>query len=91
MPNLKYEPAVVAGALQVLVAAVIGLAVAFGAPVTDEQAAAIVAAVTALTAVVSAFAVRARVTPVAKLDAAGVPVPHHEWDPNAGPGDSTGL
>ena len=53
--KIKDEPALVAGFLQAL----LGLLLAFGVPLTDEQ----VGAILALSAAVLAFAVRARVTP----------------------------
>ena len=53
--KIKAEPALVAGFLQAL----LGLLLAFGVPLTDEQ----VGAILALSAAVLAFAVRARVTP----------------------------
>ena len=53
--KIKAEPALVAGFLQAL----LGLLLAFGVPLTDEQ----VGAILALSAAVLAFAVRSRVTP----------------------------
>lgn len=55
LESIKGEPALVAGFLQAL----LGLLLAFGVPLTDEQ----VGAILALSAAVLAFAVRSRVTP----------------------------
>lgn len=52
---LRTEPALVAGAIQALLA----LVIAFGVPLSDEQ----VGAILAVTAAVLALAVRASVTP----------------------------
>ncbi len=57
--KFRHEPALIVAAVE----AAIGLAVAFGVPVSAEQVAAIMAVVLA----VGAFAVRARVTPIAGL------------------------
>ena len=53
--TVKAEPALIAGALQALLA----LLLAFGVPMTDEQ----VGAILALSAAVLAIVVRQRVTP----------------------------
>jgi hypothetical protein len=61
MPSwLSYEPVV----WTALVDAVLLAAIAFGAPITSEQKAAVSAVVLAI----SAMFVRSQVTPVAKLD-----------------------
>lgn len=73
--KVRYEPAVVWGALQALVVAVVTLVVAFGVQLSADQQAAIVGAVAALGAVVSSLVVRSQVTPVAKLEDHGVHVP----------------
>lgn len=56
-----------------LVTAVVDLAIAFGAPISMDQKAAIVGAVSAVLAVVGGFVVRSQVTPVAA--AASAPPP----------------
>lgn len=55
LDTIKAEPALVAGAVQAIVA----LVVAFGVPLSDEQ----VGAILAVSAAVLALAVRQRVTP----------------------------
>lgn len=65
LEKIKAEPARVVAA----VVAVIGVLSAFGLGISNDQSAAIVAAVGALLALVSGEAVRAQVTPTSKLDA----------------------
>lgn len=60
---MKTEPVRVAALIQTLIVAVIALVTAFGVTVTQAQAAAILGAVTAVSAVVIAVVVRGKVTP----------------------------
>jgi len=64
------EPVALGAAVLVLVQAVTALVVAFGVDVTPEQAAAILAASTAVVGVLVALGVRRLVSPVATLDGA---------------------
>lgn len=61
--NAKTEPVRVAALIQTLIVAVIALVTAFGVTVTQAQAAAILGAVTAVSAIVVAVIVRGKVTP----------------------------
>lgn len=60
------EPALVSGAVLAVVQALIAVFVAFGAPVTKEQSAAILGLSSAVLALVAVFVIRSQVAPVAK-------------------------
>lgn len=59
---MNTEPALIIGAVQ----AVVALAVAFGAPINDTQAKAIMGVASAVLAVLGAVVVRSRVSPAGK-------------------------
>ncbi len=61
---LRTEPAVTIGSAAAVAAAVLGLLVAFGIDITDDQQKAILGVISVLTPIVAAFLVRRRVTPV---------------------------
>ena len=63
------EPAITAGGLSALVAAVIALLVAFGAQITTEQREATLGLVAVLAPVAVAVLIRPHVIPVAKIEA----------------------
>lgn len=62
--KFQREPVVIIGAVVAVVQASIGLAVAYGAPLSGDQAAAIVAACAAAGAFIQAIIAREKVTPV---------------------------
>lgn len=62
------EPALTAGSISALAAAVIGLAVAFGAPVTAEQKEAILGLVAVVAPLAAVLLTRPHVTPTIKVD-----------------------
>lgn len=64
------EPALSIGAIVAVVNAAIVLAIAFGVPITKEQAGAISAFVTVIVPLAGAVWVRSQVTPTAKLTTA---------------------
>lgn len=67
MKLTKREPVALLGALSTIVPAVLALVVAFGIDLSDEQAAAILGVVAAITAAVTGVQ-RASVYPAAKVD-----------------------
>lgn len=65
---MSKEPAITIGTVSAAVAAIIGLAVAFGAPITEDQQIAILGVVAAVGPIVAAVLIRHVVTPVSKID-----------------------
>lgn len=72
----KFEPVINGYTIPALVTAVIGLLIAFGVPVTQEQQVAILAFTGAVLAVfgLSAAVVRSQVTPVEKVEENIIPL-----------------
>lgn len=62
------EPAITAAGASALVAAILALAVAFGAPITSEQKEAILGTAAVVAPIVVALLVRPHVTPQAHID-----------------------
>lgn len=62
------EPALTAGSVVAIVAAIVAVAIAFGAPITQQQKDAILTLVAAIAPIAVALLVRPHVTPVAKLE-----------------------
>lgn len=60
---MKKEPAITVGAISAAVAAIIGLAVAFGAPLTEDQQIAILGVVAAVGPIVATVITRRFVSP----------------------------
>lgn len=60
---MKREPAITVGTISAAVAAIIGLAVAFGAPITEDQQIAILGVVAALGPIIAAVITRRFVSP----------------------------
>lgn len=63
---MKNEPVLTAAAVTPVAVAILGLLVAFGAPISDEQQTAILAVVGVVVPLASALYARSKVTPVAK-------------------------
>lgn len=68
MTFIDNEPAITAGSISALVAAVIGLAVAFGAPVTAEQKEALLGLVAVVAPLAAVLLTRPHVTPTIKAE-----------------------
>lgn len=62
------EPSITAGAITTLIAAIIGVGVAFGLAITPEQKEAVLALVAVVAPIAVALLVRPHVTPTAKID-----------------------
>lgn len=65
---MKREPAITVGTISAAVAAIIGLAVAFGAPITEDQQIAILGVVAAVGPIIAAVVIRRFVSPAASQD-----------------------
>ena len=63
---MSKEPAITVGAISAAVAAIISLAVAFGAPITEDQQIAILGVVAAVGPIVAAVITRRFVSPAGK-------------------------
>lgn len=66
---MNTEPAILIGSIGGLVAAALALAVAFGAPITPDQAKLVVAFIALLAPVVAGLLIRPQVTPNSKVAA----------------------
>lgn len=62
---MNNEPALIMGAFE----AILVLAIAFGVPITPDEKASLIGAISAILSLVFAVVVRQNVTPVAKLSA----------------------
>lgn len=74
----RTEPTVVIGAIGAVLVAILDAAVAFGAPITADQKTALIGVVSAVGLVVTLYAQRSQVVPVAKASlpaSLGKPLP----------------
>lgn len=69
------EPAVTAGGITALIAALLALGIAFGLPITDQQREAILGVVVIVAPLAVALLVRPHVTPTAKKQPVPAPAP----------------